>query len=64
MKAKNRAHYVQAWQDHIKQLATLYMAAYDFQTAIQAADAYTKMRDELYALVEKAADKQDFETEH
>lgn len=58
MKAKNREQYVNAWQSHINQLINPMI---DSDTPMEE---WNRIRDELGAIVDKAADKVFPEIDH
>lgn len=54
-RAANREQFVASWQDHIKQLSALVLSAYD--TLPEAAEAYRDLREIMFEITERAADR-------
>lgn len=57
MRAKNREDYVSAWRSHVNAMTPLALAA-DIPH-----DEWLHWRDHWYAQIEKAADRQEFDSE-
>jgi hypothetical protein len=60
MQARNRAHYVQSWRDHVTQLATLALAATSPEQFEKDHETHRRIREELFSMIERAADQQKF----
>lgn len=59
--AKDREHYVQAWREHVQELASLYLAASTPDSLMMMSEEYGKLRNDLFALIEVAAQRQNFD---
>ena len=60
MNARDREHYVTKWQNHVKELSSLFLAASTNENWSDMRTEYAATREYLMNLIEKAADNQKF----